>query len=689
MASLKEIIESLEGRGFDMGMTRALRGEARTKAGYPSGGRIAGETARKMFVEKSSQLPYTQDIFGPIPDQYFDPETKLGSGVNEALRQAAGVGYAAGDSLVRAPLQAVYNVGRMYDALGRGIGEYAMLPTDRKQKEISDEIGQFTRAQIPRDTVDSTLPPGLDLDDELSQLSAALAEKRIPKQTQAEREEMEELSGVPTGSRGSGEFLPELSEEVQAIMGAAEKAGGGEQAGAEAGGDGSTTTTTTKKTTTQEGELGAMGPDGAPGDTGVDISDPYTKYVEDAMKEVAEASGADTSAKTKEDYMKEFAEATGVSIDGKADKSHALMAFGLALMQNKAGKGFNVGEMLGAVGAAGEKAMPAFEKAKDRARAERIAAGKYALGEVSKDEAQRIANAAAAKERLADFQMKQLDFRNERLLKEAEWQNDRILKNAELRADAIKAQNEADKEAGKITNPWNEAPVVGMNNLKVRKGYSPTMKTDVFYDGDGTAEKFGIAYGNTMQALAEIDNLEQLFTDIQNSPEGATTRILLDRGKSLIANLGFGAEDLFQDVTYKDFKTGKNVTIKGISAESSAQAIQDAILAQYKRFLSQETGNGISEGDFQRLNQLVGQLNAFGNINENKARLDELREFFMTPKRQIESVLAELGDRRNYISEDEYIAAQEKLQDVFKTSVGALQITTTVGDDGITTYDVR
>ena len=33
-------------------------------------------------------------------------------------------------------------------------------------------------------------------------------------------------------------------------------------------------------------------------------------------------------------------------------------------MQNKAGKGFNVSKMLGAVGEAGEKAMPAFQKAK-------------------------------------------------------------------------------------------------------------------------------------------------------------------------------------------------------------------------------------------------------------------------------------------------------------------------------------
>ena len=59
-----------------MGMTRGLRVDARKQLGYPSGGRIAGETARKMFLEPAPQLPYTEDIFGSIPDQYFDPETK-------------------------------------------------------------------------------------------------------------------------------------------------------------------------------------------------------------------------------------------------------------------------------------------------------------------------------------------------------------------------------------------------------------------------------------------------------------------------------------------------------------------------------------------------------------------------------------------------------------------------------------
>jgi hypothetical protein len=107
-----------------------------------------------------------------------------------------------------------------------------------------------------------------------------------------------------------------------------------------------------------------------------------------ALQSAADArEGQPTKRKTLEDYKKEFSEATGIDASGKVDKSGALMALGLALMQNKAGKGFNVGNMLSAVGEAGEKALPVFEKAKQQAKLAAAKAGEYALGKVAEDEA--------------------------------------------------------------------------------------------------------------------------------------------------------------------------------------------------------------------------------------------------------------------------------------------------------------
>ncbi len=107
-----------------------------------------------------------------------------------------------------------------------------------------------------------------------------------------------------------------------------------------------------------------------------------------ALQSAADArEGQPTKRKTLEDYKKEFSEATGIDASGKVDKSGALMALGLALMQNKAGKGFNVGNMLSAVGEAGSKALPVFEKAKQQAKLAAAKAGEYALGKVAEDEA--------------------------------------------------------------------------------------------------------------------------------------------------------------------------------------------------------------------------------------------------------------------------------------------------------------
>lgn len=113
--------------------------------------------------------------------------------------------------------------------------------------------------------------------------------------------------------------------------------------------------------------------------------EPAEDIIRTSVQDYLDIIGKDTKAQTTEDYIKEFADATGLDVSGKPDNSTALMTLGLALMQNKAGKGLDVGKMLGAVGEAGEKAMPAFEKAKREARALRAKAGEYALGRTRED----------------------------------------------------------------------------------------------------------------------------------------------------------------------------------------------------------------------------------------------------------------------------------------------------------------
>ena len=85
---------------------------------------------------------------------------------------------------------------------------------------------------------------------------------------------------------------------------------------------------------------------------------PLDKYTEDLVNEtrdmyanlLAKDSDGNTKEQDIEKYKKEFYEATGIDPSGKPDMRGAMTAFGLALMQNKAGKGFNVGKILTSVG---------------------------------------------------------------------------------------------------------------------------------------------------------------------------------------------------------------------------------------------------------------------------------------------------------------------------------------------------
>ena len=117
----------------------------------------------------------------------------------------------------------------------------------------------------------------------------------------------------------------------------------------------------------------------------------------------ARGASPDKKERTLEQYRKEFADATGIDVSGKVDKRDALMAFGLALMQNKAGKGLNVGKMLESVGEAGEKAMPALTKAKEEAKKAGLAAGKYALESRNLDQTKDEANVEKGRQRSAFY----------------------------------------------------------------------------------------------------------------------------------------------------------------------------------------------------------------------------------------------------------------------------------------------
>jgi len=144
-------------------------------------------------------------------------------------------------------------------------------------------------------------------------------------------------------------------------------------------------------------------------DTSMTIAD-SEKATEDMFKSamdeflgMARGASPEKRERTLAEYKEEFAAATGVDVSGKVDKSQALMALGLGLMQNRAGSGFDVGKILNAVGQAGEKALPALEKAKAEAQRAGLAAGQYALQSRNSDQAKDEADVEKGKQRSAFY----------------------------------------------------------------------------------------------------------------------------------------------------------------------------------------------------------------------------------------------------------------------------------------------
>ena len=226
-----------------------------------------------------------------------------------------------------------------------------------------------------------------------------------------------------------------------------------------------------------------------------------------------------------EKYKQEFANATGIDISGKVDKSSALMAMGLALMQNRAGKGFNVGRILSSVGEAGQAAMPALEKAKSEAKQARIAAGKYALQQIQADE---DASAAIAAEEKA-------------------FQRERYFKLLEIDADLKKEEIKAGAKVGEIKNVKVDKVI---NGLEVQRGRGATGA--VFAFPEDALRDTSNALKSINGALTTVDQMNVLLQQI-DSEESPTFRLIADSVNSALVGAGF----VDAEVVFGDSKMGK------------------------------------------------------------------------------------------------------------------------------------
>ena len=373
--------------------------------------------------------------------------------------------------------------------------------------------------------------------------------------------------------------------------------------------------------------------------------DAYEKLQNSALEDIAKSKGEKVTPATREEllakYKKEFYEATGLDSSGKADKSSALMAMGLALMQNKAGKGFNVGKMLSAVGEAGEKALPALTKAKAAAKAETVAAGKYALGRIQAGES---ASAALAKEARS-------------------YKKEIYLKRLQIESEAAKAK-------AKGIEYKNVSAIDVVKDVPLSYGV---------FDGRSIlakplAESRGIvgAYNRYSHAQTILNEMENNLQSLANANSPTLTKIV-DRVKGVAVGLG---------ITSASQAFGEEL----ISPETSTDNKRRLLINEYKRLLLQESQ--VSDLDLRTLELSFGNSGLFGNVEQQINSLQNMKNYFSTQQDKTYEALMQMKLTELYTNQNEYNNTQKYISDNLDKTYTIIPLSQQSNTKSIATLDI-
>lgn len=604
--------------------------------------RPIGEMVSERAAQVSSgAIPTAEQLFGKRVPLGQRAETKGGKLVGTLFDMGA-----AGQALYDYGIRPAVEIPRMaYEGagqIGAGLGEILAQPTESSMLEIIEEGAPGLRSQIDADL--SSLSErirgqaaGKSVAKSLEDVSDSLASSAKEDAEKAKKEAADAGTTI-TEAVAQDELGPMGPDGAPS---------------AEAAGD---------------GELGPMGPDGAPGapaateqeETGA--GDAFKGIIKQAMDNVASIRGEEPK-KELEDYKEEFAKATGVDITGKVDKSQALMALGLSLMQNKAGRNFNVSNALAALGEAGEKAMPEFAKAKEVARNARIAAGKYGLSEVAKDKADKAARIAAAQKVVDDLLKSQLDSVEAAKLEGLKHKNAVDLKMLELEAEALK--NPKTFDYGNVKQLEDK----GLPGFKTTVGIDKETGNSVFIFPEDEIPAFGNALADVNEGINAMGEMRALTAAAMNQPGG--TALERAKGFALGVQQSFGFNIDQEPIFEKRTRTIENPdgtktkqeyeVVVGYKKDApefgklqTAEAIRDRVIAQFKRFLTQETGNGISNQDIENIKNLLGKIDFTKGGPEAIRRIDEATKIFLSKREKLNTRLEGFTDKSRYRNEKSY-----------------------------------
>ena len=92
-----------------------------------------------------------------------------------------------------------------------------------------------------------------------------------------------------------------------------------------------------------------------------------------------------------------------------------------------------------------------------------------------------------------------------------------------------------------------------------------------------------------------------------------------------------------------------------------ADAIRERVIAQFKRFLTQETGNGISNVDIQKIDNLLGKINFLTDPQGALNRIEEVRNIFLKAERKAVSAIKMFDNKDRYQTPEDIILLGKQL----------------------------
>jgi len=366
--------------------------------------------------------------------------------------------------------------------------------------------------------------------------------------------------------------------------------------------------------------------------------DAFTNLIASVSEETGIGSKKEgDKPKTIEDYKAEFAKATGIDVSGEPDNKMALMSLGLSLMQNRAGKGFDLSKILGSVGEAGQKAMPAFEKARQEARAGQVAAGKFALQQTKADkDAVKSANTERAK-----YLRGRRDVILDRI---AETATDQQKAYTKFKFDEAIEFLKQGKKSDKYSQIKTRKLIQGNDVLKVDIGYQGTKP--MYANPKDNVRSIVGERKKIYRSLGRIDKLSGIIKDMYNDSAtgigGTAGQIVFDKAISGLSAIGItDAKAWFGE--------------RGVSKESEAKTILNLLVQENKRFILKESGNGVSNLDKQDLDKAFGKIKWGNNLQENLNNLVQIKSLFDAPLSTLDSTLdGFISEKDKYQSTDIY-----------------------------------